>query len=90
MHTFSVLDHSKLDIKKNPATGSGEQEVCSAHVDNEGTGAATCAMYVELAVGDKPYAKGDNSIAGALFAPPGERRFVSLLIHLLYAANSLN
>ena len=90
MHTFSVLDHSKLNIKKNPASGSGEQEVCSAHVDSEASGAATCEMYVELAVGDELYAKGDYNIAGALFAPPGEHRFVSLLVHLLYAANPLN
>ena len=79
-------------MKKNPATGSGEQDVCSAHVDNDNYGAAACIMYVELAVGDQLYAKGDDnpSQAGDLFAPPGYHRFVSFLIHLLYAANPLN
>ena len=64
-----------------------------------GSGLCTCGqwqlrsiMYVELAVGDQLYAKGEDnpSQAGDLFAPPGERRFVSFLIHLLYAANPLN
>ena len=71
-------------------TVQNKQEVCSAHVDDKATGAATCAMYVELAVGDELYAKGGYNIAGALFATPGEHRFVSLLVHLLYAANPLN
>ena len=87
MHTFSTFQNSKFNVKKNPVTGSGEQEVCSAHVDSDNYGAAACIMYVELAVGDQLYAKGAD---GDLFAPPGEHRFVSFLIHLLYAANPLN
>ena len=92
MHTFSVSEDSKFNVKKNPATGSGEQEVCSAHVHDNNLGPAACAMYVELAVGDQLYAKGDYSPSqsGELYAPPGEHRFVSFLIHLLYTAKPLN
>ena len=88
--TFTNSQYSKLHVKKNPATGSGEQEVCSAVVhDNNGSG-DSCSMYVELNVGDQLYVKGQGSETGTVFAPNDTRKFVSFLIHLLYAANPLN
>ena len=88
--TFTNSQHSKLHVKKNLASGSGEQEVCSAVVhDNDGSG-DSCSMYVELNVGDQLYVKGQGSETGTVFAPNDTRKFVSFLIHLLYSAKPLN
>ena len=88
LRTFTNTQHSKLRVKKNPASGSGEEDVCSAVVHDDSGAGDSCGMYVELDVGDQLYAKGDSE-SGDAFAPNDTRKFMSFLIHLLYAANSL-
>ena len=89
LKTFTNTQHSKLHVKKNPASRSGEEDVCSAVVHDDGGAGDSCGMYVELAVGDQLYTKGDSDGSSDAFAPNDTRKFVSFLIHLLYAANSL-
>ena len=88
LRTFTNTQHSKLRVKKNPASGSGEEDVCSVVVHDDSGAGDSCGMYVELDVGDQLYTKGDSE-SGDASAPNDTRKFVSFLIHLLYAANSL-
>ena len=86
LYTFSAHNDSKQNVMKNPVGGSGEVNVCSAHVHDDDYAGTSCGALVELHAGDELYVKGE---AGQQYAPLNGQIHITFNAYLLYPANTI-